>query len=250
MPFELKQCKTESELIEQCAGYDVFLNQYAPMTELVIAKLAPKLRLIVRYGVGVDNIDVRAATGYGVQVCNVPDYGINEVADHALTLMLALERKIVLMDHSTKQKNWDYTRAIPIFRHNTLTVGILGLGRIGRAFAKRVRVLGCRVIGYDPVYKVNVADDSDYIEQVSFETLMKDADVISIHCPAESSKNMIDGYALSLMKRTAYLVNTSRGGIIDEKALDEALSNGMLAGAALDVFAKDAGVARISVIQA
>ncbi|NLJ98040.1 MAG: C-terminal binding protein [Tissierellia bacterium] len=233
MEFELLQCKTEEELIKQCWNAEILINQYAPITESVMKSL-PKLKLVIRYGVGVNNIDVVAATKLGVQVCNVPDYGMNEVADHAIALMLSLTRKIVLMNDYTKNTKWDYSRSIPIHRSSTMTVGVVGLGRIGRNFAKKAYALDFNVIGYDPYYKPNEEDGTDYITSVDIETLMKQSDVISIHCPLEGARNLFDENAFKKMKKTAFIINVARGGIINEAALDKALENREIAGAALD----------------
>ena len=143
-------CRTEDEVIDQCRGAVIVMNQYAPFTPRVYAALSPELKLIVRYGVGVDNIDLEAATQYGVQVCNVPDYGMNEVSDHALGLMLALVRKLPFITERTRRGDWDYRRSIPVRRLGTLTVGVVGVGRIGGLFARKVSALGCHVIGVDP----------------------------------------------------------------------------------------------------
>lgn len=237
--FVLKHCKTESDLIEECQGASVWINQYAPVTKNVIEN-CPDLKLVVRYGVGVNNVDLDAATVHGVQVCNIPDYGTQEVADHALALMLSLTRKINLMSRSVKKGNWDYQKSIPIYRHSEQTIGILGLGRIGTEFARRVLALGCRVIVYDPKRNKNRSHEfSNQVEFVSFDQLLAESDVISIHCPLDSARNLISSAELQKMKPTSYLINVSRGGIIDEEALNLALENGWIAGAALDVAEKE-----------
>ena len=233
LELKLLQCRTEEDLISQCKDADILINQYAPITEVVMKSL-PNLKLVVRYGVGVNNIDVEAATKLGIQVCNVPDYGINEVADHALALMLSLVRKVVLMNNYTKSSKWDYKRSIPIRRISELVVGVVGLGRIGRNFARKASALGCKIIGYDPYYKPNREDGTDFITPVSIEELIKEADVISIHCPLEGARNLFDEEAFKKMKKTAFIINVARGGIINEAALDKALEEGEIAGAALD----------------
>lgn len=231
--FELLQCKDEEDLINQCREGDIFINQYAPITRRVMEAL-PKLKLVVRYGVGVDNVDIKSAELLGVQVCNVPDYGVNEVADHALSMMMSLVRRTVLMNQYTKMENWDYVRAIPVRRLSTITVGVIGLGRIGKNFSRKVSALGCRVIGFDPYYQVNREDGTDFIGQVSFEELLELSDVISIHCPLEGAINLIGSKELKKMKSSAYLINVARGGIVNEEALDEALEYGEIAGAGFD----------------
>lgn len=149
--FELKQCKTENDLIEQCQDASVFINQYAPITRKALENLH-NLKMVVRYGVGVNTIDVDAATKHDVQICNVPDYGVNEVADHALAMMLNFTRKIGMMNKTVHAGQWEYQKSIPLYRHSEMTVGVIGIGRIGSSFARKVHALGCKVIGYDNKY--------------------------------------------------------------------------------------------------
>ena len=235
LSFSLQQNKTEDDLIQNMQLANIVLNQYAPFTERVFASL-PNLKQIVRYGVGVNNIDLQAATKYGVQVCNVPDYGIHEVADHALAMMLALTRKIPFMNAQVKNGEWDYQASIPIYRHREQIVGVVGLGRIGGAFAQKVHSLGMRVIAFDPSKQMKGIDESlKFVEFVSFEQLLEQSDIISIHCPAEQAYHMFNAQALQQMKKGSYLVNVSRGGIIDEDALYKAIVNKQISGAALDV---------------
>lgn len=141
-------CSTEEEVIEQCKEAEGVIVQYAPFTRRVFEHL-PNLKVISRYGVGVDTIDLDAASEYGVQVCNVPDYGVNEVSDHAFALMMALARKIPQMSRNVKNNEWDYKKAIPLYRLQEQTVGVIGLGRIGNCLAEKVHGLGMNVIGYD-----------------------------------------------------------------------------------------------------
>lgn len=235
LSLSLQQNKTEDDLIQNMQLANIVLNQYAPFTERVFASL-PNLKQIVRYGVGVNNIDLQAATRYGVQVCNVPDYGTHEVADHALAMMLALTRKIPFMNAQVKNGEWDYQASIPIYRHRKQIVGVVGLGRIGGAFAQKVHGLGMRVIAFDPSKQMKGIDESlKFVEFVSFEQLLEQSDIISIHCPADRAYHMFNAQALQQMKKGSYLVNVSRGGIIDEDALYEAIVNKQISGAALDV---------------
>ncbi|SBW11283.1 Dehydrogenase [uncultured Alphaproteobacteria bacterium] len=233
LSFELFQCRTEDDTVARCKGAVIILNQYAPMTRKVIAALKPELRQIVRYGVGVNNIDLAAATEFGVQVCNVPDYSIDEVSDQALTMMMALARKLVPMNAATHAGAWDYQQSIPVFRLSERTVGVIGLGRIGRRFAEKAHALGCTVIGYDPVF-APAADD--FVAARSLDEVLRTADIVSVHCPlTDGTRHLIDAAALAKMKRTALLINVSRGGIVDEEALAAALGTGRIAAAALDV---------------
>lgn len=217
----------------------MWINQYAPITRRVIESCS-NLELVVRYGVGVNNIDLIAASEHGIQVCNIPDYGTEEVADHALALMLSLTRKIPSTNRSVKKGDWDYQKSIPIYRHSVQTIGVIGLGRIGTEFARRVLALGSRVIVFDPNkarrYKGDIVN---HVEFVSFNQLLSESDVISIHCPLDTAHNLIGESELHQMKASAYLINVSRGGIVNEKALNFALINKWIAGAAMDVSEKE-----------
>jgi D-3-phosphoglycerate dehydrogenase len=239
LSFTHLACRTEDDLIAQCAGFNIALNQYAPFTDRVLAALRPDLKQIVRYGVGVDNIDLAAAARHGVQVCNVPDYGMNEVSDHALGLMLALVRRIPFTTGLTRAGVWDYRRSIPVRRLGVLTVGVVGVGRIGRLFARKAAALGCRVLGYDP-YRPDLKRELPGIESVDFDTLLRQSDIVSLHCPLTAeTRGLFGAEALARMKPTALLINTARGGIIDEAALAEALAAERLGGAAIDTIERE-----------
>ncbi len=237
--FRHLRCLSEEALISQCKGVAIVLNQYAPFTARVFAALKPDLRQVVRYGVGVDNIDVAAATAAGVQVCNVPDYGVHEVSNHALGLILAFARKLVFMNAETKAGAWDYRLAIPVRRFSELTVGIVGFGRIGGMLAEKLKSLDCRVIGYDPAYGPG-SPEMRNAAWVPFDRLVAESDFITLHCPlTPETYAMFDAAVLKRMKPTAVIINTARGGIIDEAALAAALRGGVLAGAALDVVERE-----------
>lgn len=237
--YELLDCHTEDELIRELGKREAVAvgNQYAPFTERVFAAL-PSLKLIVRYGVGVDHIDLDAATRHGVYVCNVPDYGIREVSSHAMALMMALTRKLIPMNEEIHRGVWAYEHSIPITRYSEMTVGVVGIGRIGCSFIHMVQALGCRVIATD-MREIPKKFIPEGVEMVTFEEILAQADVISIHTPLETSRNLFDETALKQMKPSAYLINVSRGGIVNEKALEKALTNGWIAGAACDVFEKE-----------
>ena len=232
-------CKTDDEVIAQCQDGEGILIQYAPMTRRVLEQL-PRCRIIARYGVGVDTVDLLAASDLGIVVSNVPDYGTNEVSDHALAMMLCLTRKIPMANAQIKRGQWDFRLMHPVRRHQVQTIGIIGLGRIGRAMAHKTHALGMKVVGYDPFLKAT--NLPDYITLLSLEELLQQSDVVSVHCPlTDVTRNMLDGAKLSLMKPTAYLVNTARGCIVDEVALDKLLTDKKLAGAAMDVLAVEPG---------
>ncbi len=234
---EWLHCKTQEEFIEKCPDATVILNQYLPMNEKVF-KAIPSLKLIVRYGVGVDHINLDDATKYGVQVCNVPDYGTEEVADHAVALMMTLSRKVFHSVPLVKSGIWDYAQSAPILRFNKMTVGVIGVGRIGRAFARMVNSMGCKVIGYDAFLKQK--DVPDYIKLVSMDEVFTQSDVISLHCFLnETTENLINADTLKSMKKTAFLINVARGGLVDEDALAKAVINKEIAGAGLDVVKKE-----------
>jgi len=231
LEYVLFQCKTEDDLIRDLKGFQAVVNQYAPFTERVFAAL-PELKMIVRYGVGVNNIDLAAATKHRVAVCNVPDYGVQEVAGHAFALMLALTRKIVRMDASVKNGEWEYAKSIPIKRLKNMTYGVVGLGRIGSCFAEMLRPFGGRILGCEINRKREIPS---FVEWVDFDTLVAESDVISLHCNLETSRDLFTTDVLRRMKPEAVLINVSRGGIINESDLAKALNEGVIAGAGIDV---------------
>nr|WP_321457141.1 C-terminal binding protein [uncultured Cohaesibacter sp.] len=234
LDFTHMAARTEDEVIEQCKGGNIILNQYGRFDDRVFTAL-PEVKQIVRYGVGVDNIDLEAATRHGVQVCNVPDYGMHEVSDHALALMMALIRKIPATVSHTRAREWDFRKMAPIRRITELSIGVLGVGRIGGLFAKKVLPLGKKVLVYD-LNRKDLETRIPGVKQVAtLEELLANCDVVSIHCPLnEETRNLLDADKLKMMKKGAIIINTARGGIIDEKALADLLEAGTLGGAALD----------------
>ncbi|GHV37914.1 dehydrogenase [Synergistales bacterium] len=235
----LFQCRTEDDLIEKLKGYEVAANQYAPFTERVFAALKDTLKVVTRYGVGYNNIDVKAAAQYGIKICNVPDYGIQEVSVQALTLTLALTRKLLPLDHSVRRGEWEYQVGVPIERFSEMTIGIIGLGRIGKNFARLIRPFESTVLATDPLYPDKAPEEFSFVKMTSLEDLLRASDVVSIHCPLETSFHMLNETTLRMMKPRAFLINVSRGGIVDELALDRALTEGWIAGAACDVLEKE-----------
>jgi D-3-phosphoglycerate dehydrogenase len=224
-------CRTPQEVAAQAGDADVLINQYVPITAPVLDAL-PRCRLVVRYGVGVDNVEVEAATARGVWVANVPDYGRDEVADHTLALALSVLRGVVVLDRSVHQGTWDLEAARPLRRLATLAWGVVGCGAIGTAVAGRAAGLGMRVLGYD----VDPVRSGPPIERVSLEALLEAADLVSLHAAlTPGSRHLIGAAALARMRPSAWLVNTARGGLVDSAALLAALDAGELAGAALDV---------------
>ena len=233
--YEFLDCNDTEQLIEKLKGVKVIANQYTPLTEQFFAE-TKGLELVVRYGVGMNHINIDAATKNHVIVCNVPDYGIQEVATQALAMILGLSRKISYADRAMRQGRWAYEECIPIYRISGRTVGIIGLGRIGTCLAEMLKGIGCRVIACYLRPKRRVPE---HVTMVSFEQLLQEADIISLHTPLETSRNLIGERELKQMKQDAYLVNVSRGGIINEQALVRALREKWIAGAGLDVFEKE-----------
>jgi D-3-phosphoglycerate dehydrogenase len=184
----------------------------------------------------VDNIDVEAATEYGIIVANVPDYCVDEVSTHTMALILACARGIILLDRKRREKKWDFILAKPLFRTKGKNLGLFGLGRISRMVAQKALGFGFKIIAFDPY--VSKVDDG--IELVGFSKLLSDSDFISLHTPLmNETRHAFGENELKNMKKTAYLINTARGPIIDEKALYIALKEKWIAGAALDVMEKE-----------
>jgi len=195
----------------------------------------PACRVVGRYGVGLDTIDLVTAAELGIAVVNVPDYCTDEVADHALGLILALTRGIVPLDRGVQAGTWDFRLAGRVRRASSQRLGVIGLGRIGSALARRALALGYDVVGTDP----RGPRDSG-VPTVPLEELLASSDVVSIHAPLDSTtRHLIDARTLALMRPTAIVVNTSRGGLVDHDALVDALRAGTLAGAALDVLERE-----------
>ncbi|UNB54448.1 C-terminal binding protein [Mycolicibacterium sp. YH-1] len=228
-----EQCLTAEDVIARCRGAKALINQYAPITAEVLDAL-PELRLVVRYGVGVETVDIDAATRRGVWVANVPDYGTAEVADHTMALALALLRGVTSYDRSVRSGGWDYQVARPLRRLSALTFGVIGCGTIGLAVAARAAAFGMRVVGADVIPGRNLAGSP--ITQVDLDELLAVSDIISVHATmARDAAPLIGAQAMEAMRPSAMLVNTARGGLIDTAALVAALDMGQLGGAALDV---------------
>jgi len=229
------QCRTEAQVIEAAAGCAAILLQYAPITERVIAAL-PQLGIVSRIGAGFDTVDVDACARHGVWVANSPDYGVGEVATHALALALALVRGIVAYHRDVQAGRWHYlSLGIPLRRASELTLGILGLGRIGKRMAHLSRNSFKRVIACDP-YLID-GDFPAYVERVHDPVGLFDAsDLVSIHTPLTSeTRGMVGRELFDRMQRGSWIVNTARGAVVNADDLLGALDSGILAGAGLDV---------------
>lgn len=223
---------TEEELLEQLTGIVAAIAGSEPYTRRVIAS-HPQLKVIARAGVGYDAVDCAAATDHGVAVCITPNTNQGAVAEHTFALMLALAKDLIPQHLATKSGQWPRKANLPL---RTRTLGVAGLGRIGKAVAERAAIFGMNLLAYEPY------PDLPFIEQyriklVSMDQLLAESDFVSIHVPlTPESKHLINHRTLALMKPTAYLINTARGGLVSEKDLYAALKSRQIAGAALDVF--------------
>jgi len=229
------QCRTEDEVIRAARGCAGALVQYAPMNARVFRAL-PELRIVSRFGAGFDTVNVADAQAHGVWVANSPDYGVGEVAAHALGMAIGLVRHIPWFNRDVHAGRWDYNSTGPVRRLSKLTLGILGVGRIGSRMAAYARPLFGRVIGCDPY----IDRFPEGVEPVSREELLRETDVLSLHVPLnDETRHIVDAAALAAMKRGSYVVNTARGAVVDVGALLAALDSGQVEAAALDVLPKE-----------
>ena len=211
------------------------LNLRRDLDADVVARM-DECRIVARYGIGVDNVNVDAAVDRGMYVTNVPDYCLEEVAVHALSLLLAISRGVTTYDRSVADGEWDRGVAMPLHRLSTRTVGIVGFGDIGRALARRLDAFDVTVLASDPFLEPkDVADEP--AELVPFERVLSESDYVSVHSPlTDDTRSMFDAEAFDAMKDDAALINVARGPIVDESVLVDALESGSLRAAGLDVF--------------
>jgi D-3-phosphoglycerate dehydrogenase / 2-oxoglutarate reductase len=220
------RAKAPDEFLAEARDCDALLNTYAgPITGEVMAQM-PRCKIIARYGIGVDTIDLDAATAAGIIVTNNPTYCIEEVADHTMALLLACARKVPFYDRMVRAGRWAVPPGKPIFRLAGRTVGLVGFGRIGRQVAARASAFGMRVVFHDPYVQG---------EGVDLQTVLRESDFVSLHPPLTAeTRKLIGEPQLRQMKQTAYLINCSRGPVVDTAALVRALDEGWIAGCALD----------------
>jgi D-3-phosphoglycerate dehydrogenase len=229
-------CETEAELKAAVADADAVITQFARLSVPVVAAMT-RARAIVRYGIGVDNVDLDAARQHGIPVSNIPDYCIDEVADHTLSFILAMTRQVVTHTADLRAGHWRL--AVPVSGMKVLrdqTVGLVGFGRIGREVAARLLAFKCRVLVHDPM-----VPEADILRSgglsVPLPQLLAESDIVSLHCPSTTAtRHIIGSAALAAMKPSALLVNVARGDLVDTNALLDALQSGHLGAAALDVF--------------
>ena len=238
------QAANEREAAELCKDADGVLTARAPITRRVIGAMT-RCRIIVRYGIGVETVDIPAATERGIMVANVPDYCIDEVSDHALSLLLMLNRQAIPAIALAREEKWLIAKMQPLHRLRGQVCGLVGCGQIGSLLAVKTAALGMRTVIYDPYLKETKSREMG-AELVSFERLLAESDFISLHAPLnEKTHYLFNEAAFGKMKRTAYIVNTARGGLIDEQALLAALDVGKIAGAALDVLESETAVTSV-----
>ncbi len=226
----------EETLVALAADADAILTCFAQITRPVL-EAAPKCRIVARYGIGVDNIDTGAASELGIVATNVPSYCLDEVADHAFALLLALARKLRSYDRAIRAGRWDSTVGAPIHRVRGRTLGLIGIGKIGANIAAKANAFGMRVLAYDP-YMDQATVRERGAEPVDFQRLLAESDFVSIHAPLsakDGTAGMFGDNEFAAMKRGAFIINTARGGIIDQEALTRALQSGTIAGAGIDV---------------
>lgn len=232
------ECATEDDVIAAAAGAAAILTQYAPVTARVLAAL-PDLVAVGRYGVGVDTVAVDAASAQGVAVCNVPDYGTEDVSDHAIAHAVGLMRGLPALDRGMRRGEARLDPVRPLHRFSASVFGVYGLGLIGEATARKARGLGFSVFGTDPRYSPGEMTPAG-TAVVSPEQLLEESDLLSLHLPLiPETRHLIDDAAFARMRRGVRIVNTCRGGVMDTSALVRALESGRVAAAGLDVFEEE-----------
>ena len=217
---------------------DALLTTYAKITGEMIRQMK-RCRIISRFGIGVDNVDIPVATERGIVVTKVPDYCLDEVSDHAMALLLAAARKITLANKQVHAGHWEMRAVVPIHRLRGSVLGLVGFGRIPQLVAPKAKAFGMRVVASDPYIPKSVFDNAG-VEGIAFDELVRISDFISIHSPLlPETHGMFNADLFRKMKPTAYVINTARGPIIDEQALADALDAKRIAGAALDVMPQE-----------
>ena len=240
--FELAEiqpiCKTEDDVIRTCGDADVLLVQWAPVTRRVLEAL-PRVRCIVRYGVGVNNFDLDAAKDLGVCAANVPDFCVEEVSDHAMAMILSLCRRIAQDHHQIEHGGWGVNPLRPIPAPSELTLGLVSFGKIARRVAVKAKVFGFRVAAFDPLVEAAVCDEFGVVK-LDFDALLAESDIISLHCPLiPETTHLVNRETIARMKAGVILINTSRGPVVCEPDLVEALESKRVLGAGLDVFEEE-----------
>lgn len=233
------QAKDEREVLDALESteqsLDAIITQFAPITQAVFEKI-PDVAVVGRFGIGINNIDVESATDHGIPVVNVPSYCEDEVAEHTLSLLLACVRQVPQYNQSVKNGSWDWRNGKPIQRLEGQTIGFVGFGKIPQTVLQKASGFNFEKLVFDPYISSELLTEYG-AEDVDFDELLARSDIISVHTPlTDETRGMFDTEAFEAMKRSGYLVNTSRGAVIDVKALYRAIESGEIAGAGLDVF--------------
>ena len=231
--IELVVSKNKSDLKKQIVDADGLLFCFESIDEDIL-RSSKNLKVAQRYGIGVDNINIEVATELGIVVSNIPDYCIDEVSDHAMSMILSLNRLLARDSDLVKKGLWNEIKKDKrVYRLSEATLGLLGFGRIGRRISKKAKNFGLKVIAYDPYLNEKEIDD---VEIHSLNKVLKDSNIISLHLPlTEQTNHVIDTEQFDLMNKDTIIINVSRGGLINEEALIENLNNGKIRGAGLDV---------------
>jgi D-3-phosphoglycerate dehydrogenase len=231
-------CKTEDEVIQRCSAADALIVQWAPITRRVLEAL-PGVRGVVRYGIGVDNIDVKAAKEIGRMVSNVPNYCQEEVSDHTIAMMISLARRIPQDHNQIARGGWGIGPFLPLPAFSDLTLGLIGFGSIAKKVSEKARPFRFHQVAYDPVAKDEAFRERG-VEGVELAELLSCADIISLHCPLlPATHHIINAASIAQMKPGVIIINTARGPLIAEPDLIHALQEGRVLGAGLDVFEKE-----------
>ncbi len=234
----LAEKPTPEGIMKAARQADAVLVTYAKITAEMIGQMS-RCRIIARFGIGVDNVDIAAATGAGIVVTRVPDYCVDEVSDHTMALLLALVRKIPFANSLVNGGRWGMPAVVPIHRLRGTVLGLVGFGKIPQLLAPKAKAFGIQVVAYDPYISESIMSAAG-VEQVDFAKLLKVCDYVSIHTPLlPETHHLFNADAFAQMKPTAYLINTARGPIVDERALAHALDTGQVGGAALDVLSSE-----------
>jgi D-3-phosphoglycerate dehydrogenase / 2-oxoglutarate reductase len=227
--------RSEEEFIKEAAYVDAAIIQYVTCSKEVITAMK-QTKVIVRYGIAVDSIDVVAANAQGIRVCNVPFYCIDEVSNHALAMILCLHRKLTLGDSLLRQNAYELETIRPVPRLSDSTAGLVGFGHIARRLAEKLKPLFSEIIAFDPFVTSEVMAEIG-VRKTKLDDLFRESDFISVHAPnTPATRHLVSAEMIALMKPMAYLINTGRGPVVDEVALIEALQSRKIAGAGFDVF--------------
>lgn len=229
------ECKDENELIEKARNAYIIIFTSSKISEKVIKQLT-NCKMLIRYGVGLDNVDIKAASEKGIYVCNTPNYGTYAVAEHAFSLLMCVNRKLTLLDRNVRNHIWKMENIPPVYSLRDKILGIVGFGSIGRYVCKMAVAFDMKVLIYDPFVDAKTAEK--HMAQIAvFNDLVKRSDHITLHAPlTEETRHLFNKNVFQNMKNTSTIINTSRGDLINQNDLKEALKYGRIAGAGLDVF--------------